>query len=161
LDGVDTLILRPAYFYNNFYANVGMVKHGGIIGANYGADKYMFMVDPADIADAAANAIETGFSGKSVQYIASDKRTMGEVAAVLGKAVGNPALPWIEFTDEQAYEGMVNAGLPPEIARNYVEMGTATKTGILSGDAEAQHLFPQGKIKLEDFAVNFAAVYNA
>jgi hypothetical protein len=47
------------------------------------------------------------------------------VASALGKAIGQPDLKWVEFTDEQALQGMQQAGLPTEIANNYVEMGTA------------------------------------
>ena len=69
--------------------------------------------------------------------------------------MGKPELKWIEFTDEQALAGMINAGLPQEIAKNYVEMGTAIRSGVLWED------FNQNKpafsaIKLEDFAKEFA-----
>ena len=40
--------LRPAFFYHNFLANVGMVKHMNIIGANYGEGTTLPLVHPAD-----------------------------------------------------------------------------------------------------------------
>jgi uncharacterized protein YbjT (DUF2867 family) len=157
--GLDLLILRPAYFYNNFYANIDMIKHNGIIGGNYGADKTLIVVDPEDIAEVAAAKINEGFTGSSIVYIASDQPTFGEVAAEIGKAIGQPNLPWIEFTDEQSYDGMVGAGLPSEIAKNYVEMGTAIRSAVLWEDFEANNSIPQGKIKLADFALKFAQAY--
>jgi uncharacterized protein YbjT (DUF2867 family) len=161
LENLDLLILRPAFFYNNFYANIDLIKHMGIIGSNYGADQAIVLVDPKDIAAAAANKIKEGFSGKSILYIASDKRKLSEVALALGTAIGKADLPWIAFDDTQAFDGMVGAGLPAEIANNYVEMGTAIRSAVLWEDFESKKITPVGKIKLEDFAAQFALAYNS
>ncbi|PJJ79400.1 NAD(P)H-binding protein [Mucilaginibacter auburnensis] len=161
LEGVDLLILRPSYFYNNFYADIAMIKNAGIIGSNIGANQDLVIVDPEDIAAVAAENIEKGFTGTQVVYIASDKRKLSEVAAEIGKAIGKPELPWVEFTDEQAYDGMRGAGLPEDISRNYVEMGAALRTGIIWDDYEANGSPIIGKTKLEDFAKKFAPAYNA
>jgi uncharacterized protein YbjT (DUF2867 family) len=161
LNGLDILFLRPSYFYNNLYADINMIKHAGIIGSNYGADKPLVMVDPEDIAAVAAQQIEKGFTGQSVLYIGGDKRTLGEVAAVLGNAIGKPELPWVEFTDEEAFKGMTDAGLPEDISKNYVEMGAAIRSGLIWDDFDLDNAELIGKTKLEDFAVKFAAAYNA
>jgi len=159
LENTDLLFLRPGFFYNNFYANLDLIKHAGIIGSNYGADQPIVMVDPQDIANIAADKIHQGFSGKSILYIASDKRTLKEVAGAIGKAIGKPELPWVEFDDQQAFDGMTGAGLPEEITRNYVEMGTAVRSGVLWEDFDLNNNVPEGKTKLEDFAEKFALAY--
>ena len=160
LENIDILTLRPAFFYNNFYANQDLIRHMGIIGSNYGADQPIIMVDPKDIAAAAASKIKEGFTGKSIFYIASDKRLLKEVAEELGKAIGKPELPWVAFDDVQAFDGMVGAGLPEEIAKNYVEMGRAIRSGVLWEDFDSKNTAPIGKVKLEDFAKQFAIAYN-
>jgi uncharacterized protein YbjT (DUF2867 family) len=159
LDGVDLLILRPAYFYNNFYADIDMIKHAGIIGSNFGANQRLAMVDPEDIAAVAAENIEKGFIGQSVLYVAGAIPTLGEVATTLGKAIGKPELPWVEFTDEQAFGGMTDAGLPEEIAKNYVEMGASIRSGLIWDDFDLDNAELIGKTKLQDFAVKYAAAY--
>jgi uncharacterized protein YbjT (DUF2867 family) len=159
LTNIDILFLRPAYFYNNLYANIEMIKHMGIIGANYGADQQIVLVDPQDIATIAAEKIDAGFSGQETFYIASDKCSLKEVAAALGKAIGQPDLAWVAFEDAQSFEGMVQAGLSEEMAKNYVEMGTAIRSAILWEDFELQQIVPEGKTKLEDFALKFAQAY--
>jgi uncharacterized protein YbjT (DUF2867 family) len=157
LTDVAIKYLRPAFFYVNFYGNVDMIKHANIIGSNYSGK--MVMVHPEDIADVAAEEIQSDFTGKSVRYIASDERTTADVAAVLGAAIGKPALPWVEFNDTDAFGGMVQAGLPEEIAKNYVEMGTAVRNGKLWEDYEKHKPTVLGKIKLEDFAAEFAKAF--
>jgi uncharacterized protein YbjT (DUF2867 family) len=160
LDGVAVKHLRPGYFYNNFFGSIDMIKHGGILGANYGADTPLVLVHPNDIAAVAAEELQQKFTGQSVRYIASDERSAADVAKVLGSAVGKPALPWVEFNDEDALNGMLQAGLPEPMAKAYVEMGDATRSGKLY-----EHYFNNkpssfGKTKLEDFAVEFAKVFN-
>lgn len=157
IEDTDIVHLRPAYFYTNFYGSAGMIEHAGILGSNYPADAKMVMVNPADIADVAAEIIQQPFSGKNVRYITSDEISAGETASLLGGAIGKPELPWVEFTDEQSYEGMVQAGLSAEVARNYVEMGNAIKSGILYEDYE-QNKPELSKRKFSDFATEFAAV---
>ncbi len=104
--------------------------------------------------------MQRDFTGKSVRYSVSDERTTTQTATVLGQAIGLPNLPWIEFTDEQALEGLLKAGLPAEMARNFVEMGTAVRSGIIWEDYDLHKPATPGKVKLEDFAREFAQVYN-
>ena len=159
LNGVDVKHLRAGYFYINFLANIDMVKHANILGSNFGADSKLVLVHPRNIAEVAAEVLESNFTGKTIQYVASDdESTPSDVAKVLGAAVGNPALPWIEFSDEDALNGMVGAGLPEEIAKNYVEMGDAIRSNKLFVDYYKNRPV-LGNVKLKDFAAEFAAAY--
>lgn len=155
--------LRPVYFYTNLLASIPMVKHMNIMGGNYGgADFTMVLTHPDDIADVAFEELNRlDFTGHSYRYIASDERPTAEIAAIIGNAIGQPALPWITFTDEQTLQGMLQAGLPEEIARNYTEMGQALQSGIFMEDYLKNRPLQLGKTKLEDFAREFAAAYQA
>lgn len=161
LNDVNILHLRPGYFFINFYGSLGMVKSMHIIGNNSGdGTAKIILSHPDDIADAAAEELlNLSFKGHTVRYLASDERAQAEVAQVLGTAIGQPGLPWVAFTDEQSYDGMTQAGLPKEMAKKYVEMGVAMRTGKMWEDF--LHHRPQsfGKTKLEDFAQDFAAAY--
>ncbi len=160
LDKVNVRHLRPGFFYNNFLANVGMVKHMGIIGGNYGEAATLVLVHPADIAEVAAEELlSLSFRGKSIRYIASDEKTTNEVAAILGKAIGKPELPWLNFKDEDTIGGMLQAGLPEDVAKNYSEMGAAMRSGEMASDYLKKKPSEFGKTKLEAFAPVFAAVY--
>jgi uncharacterized protein YbjT (DUF2867 family) len=160
LDGVDVVHLRPGFFFYNFLGNVGMVKNMGIIGSNYEADTHMVLADTSDIADHASNyLLDPNFIGKSTHYVVSDERKSAEVAGVLGQAVGKPELPWIAFKDEDALGGMTQSGLSHEVASNYVEMGTALRSGNMGSDYRINGKGINGKRRLEDFAPVFASVY--
>ena len=163
LTDVHILHLRPGYFYPNLFANLGLIKGMGIMGSNFSAEDGKFViVDPTDIAAVAAKALtELSFTGHSIQYIASDEVSSQQIASAIGQAIGKPELAWVEFTDEQALGGMLQAGLPEEVAKNYVEMGGALRSGKMSEDYWKHRPTTLGKVKLADFAKVFAAVYHA
>jgi len=162
LKNVHIKHLRPSYFFNNFLSSAGMVKQMSIIGSNFGGDNFkMILTDTNDVAEAATEELlNLNFTGHSIRYIASDERNINEVAKIFGDAIGKPGLPWVVFTNDQAYEGMLKAGLPQEIARNFAEMGNALHTGIMQEDYWKHHPEKLGKVKIENFAKTFAAVYN-
>lgn len=160
LEGVNVKHLRPGFFYVNFLGNAGMAKHMGIIGGNYGEETKLVLVHPDDIAEVAADELlKLSFKGKSIRYIVSDEKTTSEVAAILGKAIGKPELPWVNFKDEDTLAGLLQAGMPQEVAKNYTEMGTAMRSGEMDADYQKNKPAVFGRTKFEAFAPVFAAVY--
>lgn len=162
LSDINILYLRPAFYYYNLLAMVGLVKQAGIIGNNFSVPSGKFpIVDTSDIAVVAADALlNLNFEGHTVQYIASDEVGTDEIAAALGKAVGKPELPWVKFPDDQAKAGLLQAGLGESGADNLVEMGRSMDSGVALEDYW-KHRPALAKVKLPDFAKTFAAVYNS
>ncbi len=159
LPNVAVTHLRPGYFYYNLYNFINMIKSAGFISANYGGEDKMVMVDPTDIALAAAEELETRADSKQVRYVASDEHSCSETARILGDAIGKPDLQWLTFTDEQMRDGLETNGIPSHIAANLVEMGAATHSGALREDYELNKPAAMGKVKLKDFAKEFAAAF--
>ena len=163
LTDVHVKHLRPGYFFSNLFANVGMIKGMNIFGSNISKPEEKIVFSHTnDIAEAAAEELlNLKFTGHSVRYLASDERTPVDVAKSLGGAVGKQDLPYVEFNDDDTLNGMKGAGLPEEVAKNYTEMGHSLRTGKMSEDYQKNRPQTLGKTKLEDFAKEFAAVYNA
>ena len=159
LDNVSIKHLRCPFFFVNYYGLISMIKNMGILGSNYPGDTRMLLVHPRDIAAAAAEEIEQGFSGKSIRYLVSDESIPQQVATVLGTAIGQPGLKWVEFTDEQALQGIIQSGVPAEIAKSFVETGAFLRSGQLWEGFDAQRTPISGSTKLEDFAKEFADKY--
>lgn len=159
---VSIHVLRPGYFYYNMLGLIGMIKGGGIIGSSQPAGFRHVLVHPTDIAAVAARAVATtGTPGVTVEYIASDdSRTWAEIAGIIGAAIGKPELPYVEFTDEQMKGGLQQAGMNPGMAATFAQMNKALREGTIFEDYK-KHTPTYGKIKLEDFAKEFAAVYSA
>ncbi len=159
LENINVLMLRPSYFFNNLFGQASMVKSAGIFGANHGGEEKLVLVDTNEIAAIAGDALlNLNFTGHSIQYIANDERTTDEIAKVLGDAIGKPGTPWVVFSDEQSLQGMLDAGLPETIAQEYTQMGKSINSGLMEADYW-KNKPSLGKMKLEDFAKAFAAMY--
>lgn len=157
--GVDAKSLRPSYFYYNLFNMIPMIKGAGIMGSTQPASHKVVFTHTDEIAEAAFEELNTAsFKGFSVRYIASDERSWSEVASVLGKAIGKDQLPFVEFTDEQSHAGMMQAGLSKVLADGYTAMGQALRSGEMQADYH-KNKPTLGKIKLEDFAKEFAAAF--
>lgn len=160
IPGLNVRHLRPSFFYYNFMSQIGLIKSAGIMGGNYGNGEKLFLVHTNDIARAALEELlSLNFSGSSVRYIIGDERSGKEIAAVLGKAIGKD-LNWVEFTDEQQKQGLLQAGLPETHAEDYTTMGKALRKGVMQADA-AKNRPAFASTKLEDFAKEFAEAYRA
>ena len=114
------------------------------------------LVSPVDIAVAVADELTTGTTDRRVRYVASDERTCTEVAQVLGRAIGKPDLTWAVISSEQMRTGLEANGVPASAAVALVELGAATHSGALREDYD-QNKPPMGTVKLDDFALEFAA----
>jgi uncharacterized protein YbjT (DUF2867 family) len=158
-DDVSIKFMRPVGFYYNLFAFIQTIKIQGAIISNYGGDDKDPWVSPLDIAAVIAEEMEKPFDGRIVRYIASDEVSPNEVAGILGEAIGKPDLKWIAIPDEQMLNGMIAAGMNPNIAKGLVEMNASRHGGVLYEDYNRNRP-TLGKVKLTDFSKEFAAVFN-
>jgi len=156
LENTTVTYLRAGYFYTNFYNDIPLIQNAGIMGSNFPAHTRLPLVHPKDIAQAAAEELQRTAKGSDIRYIVSSYVTATDVTAAFGKAIGKPELPWVVFTDEQAFEGMQQAGLNAEMAQLYTEMGAALRDGKLQHDFEQRNAPLDGTVTLADFAQEFA-----
>jgi uncharacterized protein YbjT (DUF2867 family) len=159
---LNAKFLRPSYFMYNLFNMIPLIKGMNITGSNFGGtDDKIVLVHTDDVAAAAAEELlALNFSGFSVRYVASDEKTSAEIADALSNAINKPGIPWVVFSDDQSLEGMRQAGLKETMAEAYTTMGRAMREGKLQEDYR-KNLPELGKIKLNDFAKEFAAVFNA
>lgn len=163
LPDVSITHLRAGSFYTNFYGFINMIKYTGRISTNYGGNDLLVMVHPSDIATVAAEELVTPGSaapGISIRYVVSDESTPTQVAHALGAALGKPDMEWVLLTDEQAQTGLEQNGVPAHLATLFVELNAAIHNGKLREDYDRHKPATMGKVKLTDFASEFAAVFN-
>ncbi len=158
-EDVSITFMRPVGFYYNMFAFIPTIKSHGAIFQNYGGDGKEPWVSPLDIAAAIAEEIETPFVGRKVRYVASEELSPNEVAKTLGEAIGMPELKWTSISDEEMLSRLVGAGMNPKTAHGVVEMNRSRRGDVLYTDYRKNKPQP-GKVKLSDFAKDFAAVFN-
>ncbi len=159
-NSVSIKTMRPVGFYYNMFAFINSIKTQSAIVQNYKASYKEPVVSPLDIANVIAEEMELPFDGRKVRYIASDELTSDEVATILGEAIGKPDLKWIAIPDEQLLSGLLAAGFNPQAAKGFIEMNIARQGNGKLFDDYNQHKPTLGKVKMTDFAKEFAAVYN-
>lgn len=160
LQDVAITYIRPTSFFYNLLAYIPMIKFQGVIATNYGADKTIPWVSPDDIAAAIAEEITTPLDGKKIRYVSSEELTGNETAQILGEAIGKPDLKWVLISDEETLKGLVNVGMQPKIAEGLVEMYAGLYNGLLSEDYYRNKPAVLGKVKLTQYAKEFAAIFN-
>ncbi|RDC66182.1 NmrA family NAD(P)-binding protein [Adhaeribacter pallidiroseus] len=151
--------LRPTSFYYNLYGYLDLIKNQNLIAANYGAGDIIPWVSPVDIAAAAAEELVNSQSGRKVRYVSSQELSGSETAQILGAAIGKPDLQWIVTSDEQTLAGLTAIGMNPAIAAGLVEMYAGLHSGLLAEDYYRNRPAQMGKVKLTDFAREFAAAF--
>ncbi|MWB95372.1 NAD(P)H-binding protein [Flavobacterium sp. GA093] len=152
--------MRPTSFYYNLLGYAEMIKAQGLIAANYGADRTIPWVSPIDIADAIANEITTPFTGRKICYVVSEELTGDETARIIGEAIGMPELKWKFISNEETLAGLTAIGMNPKIAAGLVEMYASLYSGLLGEDFQKNKPSVIGKVKLKDYAKEFAAIFN-
>ncbi|SIN88593.1 SDR family oxidoreductase [Chitinophaga niabensis] len=155
---VSIKFIRPVAIYFNMFSFVNSIKNKGEIVSNYGGDQKEPWVSPLDIASVIAEEMEKPFEGRTVRYVASDEVSPNEIAAALGKAIGKPDLKWNVISDEELLKGWLNIGFNEQVARGFIEFQISQRTGVFYEDYN-QHKPVLGKVKLTDFAKEFAKVY--
>lgn len=152
--------IRPTEFYYNLLPQVHSAKENEFITSNIGGEVVNAWVSPTDIASVIAEEITSPLAGQKVRYVVSDELTYNELVTILGEAIGNPDLKWVTITDEQMNEGLAAAGMQPAIAKGMMEMYGAINSGLLYEHYNQHKPKKMGKVKMKDFAKDFAEAYN-
>lgn len=151
--------IRPVSFYTNLFRYMETIRKQGAIIQSYGGDQKEPWVSPLDIAAVVAAEMEKPFNGRTVHYVASEEVSPNKIAAIIGSAIGKPDLKWLVIPGEQMLGGMLEAGMNEWIAGGFVEMQAAQGSGSLYTDYY-QNRPVMGKVKLADFAKEFALIYH-
>jgi len=182
LPDVSISILRPGAFYTNFFFSVDLIKGKGLVGkyltlrysglmallsgktgllmGNYGENDKIVFVSPKDIAEAAAEElVRTPAEQIKVRYVGSEELTCNEAAKIIGTAIGKPWLKWIRISDKQMLQGLKMAKMPLELAETMVEMQSVMHSGKPLQNFHRNNP-KMGKVKLADFAKEFAQAYH-
>jgi len=182
-DGLNAsiTIMRPAAFYTNFYQSIDLIRGKGLMGkmlalryyglgalltgktgllmGNYGGDDRIVFVSPKDIADAVAEELLLLPKEKTIRYVGSEEMTCNEAAKIIGSAVGKPWLKWVLLSEKQMLQGLKMAKVPEKLAETLVEMQAVMHSGKTLENFHRNRP-KMGKVKLADFAQEFARAYH-
>lgn len=149
--------IRPTSFYYNLYGYMKTIRSEMTIYANHGSSPIPW-VSPSDIARSVGEELLQTDTRTRVRYVVSEELTGDETAHILGEALGIPNLSWQIVPDDTVTNHLKSMGMNPTIAKGLTEMYAALQTGLLTEHYQ-RNKPEQGKVKLRDFAREFADVY--
>ena len=132
LKGVNVLNLRCGYFMENLIGQLEMEKQTGVVGSSIKADLQIPMVATKDIAEVAAKRLlNLNFKGNTIEYVLGPRDiSFAEVTQILAKAIGKPDLKYVEFSHQDAKNGMIHAGyVSKNVAELMIGLAEAINTG--------------------------------
>jgi len=134
LEGVNVVHIRSAYFMENFLRTISLVKSKGINGTAADGDHAIPMVATQDVAKVvAAYLANPDYTGKSVHPVMGPRDyTYREFTGIIGNAIGNPELPYVQIPVEQAKQIFLGNGFSEDFVDNLLDMAVAIKSGFMN-----------------------------
>jgi uncharacterized protein YbjT (DUF2867 family) len=161
--GLNVLSLRPAYFFENHFNSLPLIKHQGINGSAMAGNYAFAQIATRDIGAEAARALRArDFEGSAIRDLLGTRDlSLDEATRIIGAAIGKPDLKYVQFPYDAARDAMVAAGLSKSMANQYVEMAKGFNEGLIK-PVEGRSARSTTPTRFEDFATQeLAPAYRA
>ncbi len=160
IPGANILALRPAYFFENFWHVLDLIRHQGINGGGAAGTTTVPMIATQDIAAAASRALAardwTGFAVR--ELLGPRDLSFAEATRILGAKIGKPDLAYVQFPYADYSAALQQAGISKSVADSYAEMEKAFDDGIVQS-VEGRNASNTTPTRFEDFADVIARAY--
>jgi uncharacterized protein YbjT (DUF2867 family) len=152
LADANVLVLRSTSYMDYNLAAVPLMQEQGVNGSVIEPDRPIPWVATRDVAGvAAARLAERGFRGHGVEWlIGPEDLTMRQVTAAIGRRLGLPDVPYVQFPPEALKDGLRQGGFSEEAADMLVAMQLGVNEGrFVAGEERTPE--NTGPTRLDDF----------
>lgn len=134
VEKLNVLQLRPAYFYENHLAGIGMIQMMGLFGGALRPELKVPMIATRDIgAYAAERLLKLDFNGKQRRELLGERDlSMNEVTAIIGRTLNKADLRYAQFPYDQVKQVLVQMGTPQKTAAYFIEMFQGINEGVVA-----------------------------
>ena len=158
--GVPAVVLRPTMYMTGLLAAAETISQMGklFVPAEQAA---VAMVDPRDVADAAAAALASQAANETWTLTGPESLTYAQIADELSVVVGR-AVDYVDIPDEQAQAALLQAGMPEWLAANLLTLFGLVRQGALSRTTgTVRAVTGHEPRRFSQFASDFGHVFNA
>jgi uncharacterized protein YbjT (DUF2867 family) len=129
---VNVISLRPTGFMENLFSQIRLIKNLNAIYSPLKAELKTGIIATHDIATVAAQKLLTlDFKGKTtLNLLGSRDYSQQEIASIVGRAVGQPDLAYIEVSFEDNRRAMVQNGISESVADALINMIKNINNGL-------------------------------
>jgi uncharacterized protein YbjT (DUF2867 family) len=133
IEGLNVLHLRAAYFMENLFASLKPLVANGTLPGGMRGDYAIPWIATKDIGTYAAARLEArDFAGSSIQELHGQRDlSMNEAASIVGKAIGNPSVTYVQVPDSALAATLLQMGMPAKTADLIVEMWEGANAGLI------------------------------
>jgi uncharacterized protein YbjT (DUF2867 family) len=130
---LNLLLLRPAYFMENFLSVIAAYKTVGFFAGLIREDVSMPMIATRDIGSVAAAVLRArDFAGRQTRELHGQRDlTMKECATIFGAAIGKPGLSYMQAPAMMAKPALMQSGMSADMADQLIEMSKAISNRIM------------------------------
>lgn len=134
IKGVNLLHLRAAYFMENLFASMQPLLATGTLPGGMQADTAIPWIATKDIgAYAAMRLAARDFAGSSIQELHGERDiSMNEAASIVGKAIGNPSVSYVQLPNSELAANLLGMGIPRKSVDLLMEMWEGANAGLIS-----------------------------
>ena len=134
IEGLNVLHLRCAYFMENIFASAKPLIGMGVLPGGMRGDIAIPWIATRDIGTYAAMRLEArDFAGSSIQELHGQRDiAMNEAASIVGKAIGNPDVRYVQLPNSVLTDNLLKMGMPEESVDLILEMWEGANTGLIS-----------------------------
>jgi uncharacterized protein YbjT (DUF2867 family) len=131
ITGLNVVHLRAGYFMQNTLGQAAAIRAMGKTAGPLRGDLKLPMIAARDIGDAAAELlVALDFSGKQTRELLGQRDlSMDEATAIIGEAIGQADLKYLQLPPEQMQPIFVQMGMSSNMAELIVEMAAALNSG--------------------------------
>jgi uncharacterized protein YbjT (DUF2867 family) len=157
IPGLNVVHLRPSFFMENLYNSIEMIRRG-MIGMAFEGDIKLPFIATRDIASVGAQyLLRLEFKGSTVRTLLGERDiSMKEITKIIGEAIGNPTLKYVQLSYQDLNKAMIESGLSTDFAQSYVSMSRAVNERkldqVIKRTAESTT-----RTSFEEFAKSLAA----
>ncbi|MFP4165519.1 MAG: SDR family oxidoreductase [Chitinispirillaceae bacterium] len=126
LDLENVTVARPGYFMDHLLPKISMIREKDMVGDVINGDTPLYFTDIKDVAVNLASMYKNNsFFGRSKVEMFSDKMTLRKAVRVIGESIDIPELPFVQMSDQDYRNHLIDDGASASFANLYVEMGHA------------------------------------
>ena len=131
---INVLHLRAGYLMENLLPQAEIIKNFGMMAGPVRADLPLPMIATKDIGAVAADALlHFSFNGQGSRELLGPRDvSYAEAAQIVGKAIGKPALAYIQLPNEQVIMALTQMGISRNVARLICDMSDALNSGQMN-----------------------------
>lgn len=134
--GEESSIIRPSYYFSNWFAGIDAVTRGGVLPTFLPVDLRVPMIAPPDVAAFAAKVVAGEVTGRDVYEISGpESLAPADIARVFGKILGK-TVTGQQIPESQWKQTILGFGFSPPNADLFVEMTRAVVSGLTSPEGE-------------------------